>query len=313
MPNHKEKIKIQFFETCYATTQNAWVDEREGLRQISKVTKGNSTEFPSLEKASVAAEEYSLEHGYPCEAFLCEHCKHFHVRQNQTPRDIPEEDLWLPSRHRARRTRVREMEAARRAEEERVRMVQEELEARRSLRSAAKVTERLARCVAVVVKVKRASALSRDEAAAARAKSDRELRVQRNAAELCNGCGGPRTTPGRKLCEECRVRNKENADRNRQNSKKERRKERRAAGLCPQCGEPPIQGNMCEAHRVRFRDYGREARQRKKGNAVIRTAEEQHAFLSNAVKQGWVGRKANAAANLPSSPASGALEHVLAA
>ena len=109
----------------------------------------------SLSNATVAAEEYSADRGYPCEPFLCEACTHYHVRQSEVPREIPEEDRWLPSRHRALRARVREVQAARRAKEERAFALKEELEALRMLRSANKTARRLER-KAAVVKVKRA-------------------------------------------------------------------------------------------------------------------------------------------------------------
>jgi hypothetical protein len=102
---------------------------------------GSATVFSSLEKATEAAEEYSLDRGYLCEAFLCK-CGKFHVRQSEQPRAIPEEDRWLPSRHRARRARIAEVQAASRAEEERVLAAKEELAARRALRAAAKAAER---------------------------------------------------------------------------------------------------------------------------------------------------------------------------
>ncbi len=229
---------------------------------------GAATAFPSLEKATVAAEEYSIDRGYPCEVFLCEGCKHpldghskrvsisFHIRQSQVPREIPEEERWSPARHRALRARIKEENAARHAEKERVR------EEKLAVVRAAKEAEAAARRAAKEV-------VSASEAPAPRA--------ERVAVEK----------PYRK------VRAPKSSNKALKKAlKKALRDQRRAEGLCPLCGGTPNTGSkLCEVCRVRCKDYARGSRQRRK-NAEVRTAEEVHALRSKAVKESWVRRKA---------------------
>ena len=46
---------------------------------------GNATKFYSIADASAAAEVYSQQVRYGCEAFLCERCKVYHVRGKVRP------------------------------------------------------------------------------------------------------------------------------------------------------------------------------------------------------------------------------------
>src|SRR5216684_5870135 len=209
MPSKKLRITIQFFDTCYWSL-NQWVDERDGLRQISKarVPKG-ATQFRTLADADTAAKEYSLDRGYTCEAFMCERCKHHHIRQSQAPREIPEGDGWSSSRRRAHYARIAEEQAARRAEENRART--EKAGARLRLQAAKQQAKAslAAGCKAHFAKVKRVLGPR---------VSLNELRAQRRAAGLCTACG-LMPNPGRKLCEDCRVYFKQFADRARQRKK----------------------------------------------------------------------------------------------
>jgi hypothetical protein len=63
-PVYKSKIKI-VWTTCKG--------------QDVKATRADR--FRTLEKAEHAAREYSLDRGYRCEAFFCETCRAYHVRQ----------------------------------------------------------------------------------------------------------------------------------------------------------------------------------------------------------------------------------------
>jgi hypothetical protein len=75
----KSRTKIQFTDVCF----------------------GSSTKYVRLEEASAAAEKYSRDRGYQCQACWCEKCKRFHVRQRQAPPgSIPDEERWTPAKHR---------------------------------------------------------------------------------------------------------------------------------------------------------------------------------------------------------------------
>jgi hypothetical protein len=164
----------------------------------------------SLPTAMRAAEEYSLDRGYPCEAFLCENCKQYHVRQSLAPREIPEEDRWTPSRHRALRARVREMEAARRAEVKRVR--EEKLAAERAVKEADVAARRAAKEappeIPFVAKVKKVRAPKSQAERVTAAVDKQSRRDERRAAGLCPHCGAAPPSPGRKMCEACRTRSR---------------------------------------------------------------------------------------------------------
>jgi len=67
-PVYKSKVKI-VWTTCKG--------------QDVKATRADC--FRALKKAEGAAREYSLDRGYRCEAFFCEKCQVYHVRQATRP------------------------------------------------------------------------------------------------------------------------------------------------------------------------------------------------------------------------------------
>jgi hypothetical protein len=172
MPSNKVRTKLYFF-SCHGAASN----------------------FTSLEKATEAAEVYSLDRGYPVEAFFCDACRQYHMRQSEAPREIPEEDRWTPGRHRALRARIKAENEARRAEWERVRAEKRTEEERvRALKYPKKE----------IVRCRRVKGRSESER-----RSD--LRARRLAAGVCTVCGGTRA-PERNTCERCHARNKKTAD-----------------------------------------------------------------------------------------------------
>jgi hypothetical protein len=175
MPTTKVRTKLFFF-SCH--------------EQASK--------FSKLSKATEAAEAYSLDRGYPCEPFFCDACKRYHMRQSEAPREIPEEDRWLPSRHRALRDRIKAKNQARHAEEERL----------RELKSALQEEEKLEAHPKEFVRCKRVRVSACDERS--ESESRKAARDQRRAAGLCTVCGGTRP-PVRNTCERCHARNKKTA------------------------------------------------------------------------------------------------------
>jgi len=170
MPSTKVRTKLFFF-TCHGAASN----------------------YPSLEKATKAAEVYSLDRGYPVEAFHCDACKLYHIRQSTAPREIPEEDRWTPARHRALRERIKAENQARDAEKERLR------EEKRALQEQEKQLARLLKeketvpCRKVRTVRTRATGLT-----------PKELRDQRREAGLCTQCGAS-AAPGKRHCEKHRA------------------------------------------------------------------------------------------------------------
>jgi len=144
----------------------------------------------------VVAEAYSIERGYLCEAFKCEKCAGFHIRQSQVPREIPEEDRWSPARHRANRARIKAESAARRAEEEEKMAVARAVKEGTPRRPPAKKKE-IVRCRVLRPKVCKS-----------RSQCDKEKRDRWRNAGLCTQCGAVRVNPRWLLCEECRAYNR---------------------------------------------------------------------------------------------------------
>jgi hypothetical protein len=159
MPTYKNKITIQFFDTCYGGPETK---------------RGTTTRYQKLEQATAAAEEYAADRGYPCEGFLCETCKCFHVRMSTMERDIPEDRRWTPANVRAHRARLKAIADA-------------ERDAARAAKPAAPERQ-----------------LSNKKGS----QRLRKIRANRIAHGLCGFCGSPATTEF-KTCGRCRRKNKE--------------------------------------------------------------------------------------------------------
>ena len=201
MPTNKSKITIQFFDTCY------------GGQKFRAAT----TRYETLEQATAAAEEYAADRGYPCEGFLCETCKCFHVRMSTVERDIPEDRRWTPANVRAHRARLKaiadEERARENAEQARLKVIADAERAR--LKAIADAERDAARAAA------KPAAPERQLSNKKRSQHFRKIRAARIAQGLCGFCGSP-ATPEYKTCERCRRKNKEasEAKRNRLASQK---------------------------------------------------------------------------------------------
>jgi hypothetical protein len=184
MPTNKSKITIQFFDTCYGD---------------AKTKRGTTTRYETLEQATAAAEEYAADRGYPCEGFLCETCKCFHVRMSTVERDIPEERRWTPANVRARRARLKAI-----ADEERAR---ENAERARMKAIADAERYRLKAIADAARAAEKPAAPERQLSNKKGALRFRKIRADRLAQGLCGFCGSP-ATPEYKTCEKCRRKNK---------------------------------------------------------------------------------------------------------
>ncbi len=167
----KVKTRIQFF-SCHGDP-------------LKPGGRASATCFLTLTKASIAAEEYSSDRGYLCEALFCETCKNFHVRQSTTPR-FSEEEAWTPAMHRAVIRKAHEERAAAEKAAAQERRRSEEAASPRKPPREVKPTQ------------------SPQSRAARSAASTLNRRKERRAQGLCPFCGGP-PVPGGTRCESCRV------------------------------------------------------------------------------------------------------------